>query len=219
MPLTESVPKPMLMIHGQPLLERIIDSLPDAITELIIVTGYRGEQIREYFGVAWQGRPIVYLDQPEPLGTGHALMACRSQLRDGERFLVVYADDLRDKESLTAALEREYAILVKNLEDTQRFGTVLTDAAGVILGLEEKSPQPKSHLVVTGAYLLGTEIFNYPPSREANGEYYINSMLIELFKAVPVYAVEQDFWLPIGYPADLAAAEKALAARSAEKQS
>ena len=124
--------------------------------------------------------------------------------------MVVYADDLRDKESLEAALAYDHAILVKNLEDTERFGTVVVNEAGAILGLEEKSPNPQSHLVVTGAYVLTTKIFDYPPSLEANGEYYINSMLIGLFKAVDVHAAEQRFWLPIGYPEDLAAAEEAL---------
>jgi UDP-N-acetylglucosamine diphosphorylase / glucose-1-phosphate thymidylyltransferase / UDP-N-acetylgalactosamine diphosphorylase / glucosamine-1-phosphate N-acetyltransferase / galactosamine-1-phosphate N-acetyltransferase len=212
-PLTENTPKPMLKVGGVPLLEHILGILPEEISEIFIVVGYLGEQIKEYFGDSWQGRQIRYIEQAEQLGTGYTLMQCRKHLEDGERFLVLYADDLRDKESLELALEHEYAILVKTLEDTGRFGTVVTDEAGVILGLEEKSPNPKSHSVVTGAYVLTTKIFDYPPSLEPNGEYYINSMLIELFKVVSVYAEEQKFWLPVGHPEDIELAEEALRAK------
>jgi NDP-sugar pyrophosphorylase family protein len=212
-PLTENTPKPMLKVMGKPLLEHILEVLPDEISELVIVVGYLGEQIKEHFGNNWQGRPITYIEQAEQLGTGYTLMQCREHLKDRERFLVLYADDLRDKESLELALKHEYSILVKTLEDTGRFGTVVTDETGVILGLEEKSPNPKSHSVVTGAYVLTTKIFDYPPSLEPNGEYYINSMLIELFKEVPVYAEEQMFWLPVGHPEDLQLAEEALQAK------
>lgn len=209
-PLTDHVPKPLVPILGKPLLERIIDVLPEEITELVIVIGYRGEMIRTYFGDTWQGRSITYVEQKEQLGTGHALGLCRPHLEEGERFLIVYADDLRDRESLARGLEHRYAIFVKEMTAPDRFGTVITDETGRIWEIEEASEHPKSNLAVTGAYILDTNIFKYIPALEKNGEYYINSMLQQLFRDFPVYAEKVRFWLPIGFPEDVTRAEEEL---------
>ena len=39
-PLTEDTPKPLIKVSGKTLLDRIVESLPSAVDELIIVTGY-----------------------------------------------------------------------------------------------------------------------------------------------------------------------------------
>ena len=49
-PITSSKPKPMIKISGKPILEHIINSLSySEITEVIIVTNYKGEAIQQYF--------------------------------------------------------------------------------------------------------------------------------------------------------------------------
>lgn len=40
---------------------------------LVLVVGHHGEQVRRYFGAGYDGLEIVYLEQRDPLGTGHAL--------------------------------------------------------------------------------------------------------------------------------------------------
>ena len=48
-PLTDSKPKCLLEVGGQTLLERIIKAMMDAgITEFVVVTGYRADQIRDF---------------------------------------------------------------------------------------------------------------------------------------------------------------------------
>src|SRR5262249_28083308 len=99
-PLTFEKPKPLLEVAGKPLLERLFEILPEEIAEIILVVGYKADMIRKYFGEEWHGRPITYILQEEPLGTAHALELCRKHLAAGERFLLLFADDLYDKESL-----------------------------------------------------------------------------------------------------------------------
>ena len=65
------IPKPMAPILGRPLLERQIEVLRNnGICDIIMVIGYLGDKIREYFsdGSAW-GVRIRYLQEEEPLGT------------------------------------------------------------------------------------------------------------------------------------------------------
>jgi NDP-sugar pyrophosphorylase family protein len=215
MPLTDDRPKPLLELMGKPLLTRIIESLPAEITELVLVVGYKGEMIRSYFGGETEGRKITYIEQKEQLGTGDALMSCRALIGEGERFLVLYADDMHDSEALARAVDGErLAIFVARVQYPERFGIVVTDATGRVTGLEEAPKKPKTDMAVTGAYILDSDIFGYPPAREPNGEYYINSMLIPYMKEREVFAEVESFWLPIGYPEDIQKAEEAMRSRA-----
>ena len=64
-PLTEKCPKPLVEVGGKTLLDHIVGALPSAVDELIIVTGYKGEMIREYCGKEFYGRKVTYIHQEE----------------------------------------------------------------------------------------------------------------------------------------------------------
>ena len=70
-----SLPKPMLNLAGKPVLEHQIERLKrEGITEFILVTGYLGEKIEEYFKDGSSlGVSILYYREREPLGTAGAL--------------------------------------------------------------------------------------------------------------------------------------------------
>jgi NDP-sugar pyrophosphorylase family protein len=212
LPLTAEKPKPLLELMGKSLLERVFDTLPEEITEVVLVVGYRGEMIRDKFGDSFQGRKITYVEQKEQLGTGNALMACRSNIGAGEYFLIIYADDIHDKEVIAAAVRKNNpAVFVARVQYPERFGVVVVNDDGRILGLEEAPKEPKTDLAVTGAYFLNADIFNYPPVLEPRGEYYINSMLLPYMRDHDVRVEIENVWIPIGYPEDLKKAETALA--------
>ena len=48
-PLTLRTPKQLLEVGGKPILVHIFENLPDEIDEVILVVGYLGDKIREYF--------------------------------------------------------------------------------------------------------------------------------------------------------------------------
>jgi len=73
--IASDIPKPMIPICGKPILEYQIECLKkNGLTEIILVIGYLGEHIRNYFG---DGRKfdcnITYYTETEPLGTAGAL--------------------------------------------------------------------------------------------------------------------------------------------------
>lgn len=210
-PLTLEVPKPLVRISGKPILEHIWNSLPDAISEVILVIGYKGQMVRDYFGDEFKNKKIKYIYQEKPLGTGHALILCKSFINKGEKFLFMYSDDLHSKDGLSNLLNHDLAILVAEHPDPKRFGVVLVDEKNKILEIEEKPEIPKSNLVSVGVYLFDDRIFNYKASRNPNGEYYVTDLIGDLVKYYPVYAEKTSFWHPIGYPEDVIIAEKLLA--------
>jgi NDP-sugar pyrophosphorylase family protein len=79
-PLTLETPKPMIDVLGKPLLHHLIDGLPSEITVLIIVIGYKGEQIRAYFGESFEGRKVSYVIQEKQIGNAQALELCQPLL-------------------------------------------------------------------------------------------------------------------------------------------
>ncbi len=103
-PFTETAPKGLVPVLGKPLLEWTLESIPESIDEIIIVTGWLGEQIKNRFGNTYKGKAIRYFEQSPINGTGSALHFAKSVLHD--KFLVVNGDDIygeQDLETLSKA--------------------------------------------------------------------------------------------------------------------
>jgi UDP-N-acetylglucosamine diphosphorylase / glucose-1-phosphate thymidylyltransferase / UDP-N-acetylgalactosamine diphosphorylase / glucosamine-1-phosphate N-acetyltransferase / galactosamine-1-phosphate N-acetyltransferase len=205
-PLTDEIPKPMVRVGGRPILEYTLSILPDEITEVILVVGYRQEAIREYFGDSFGTRRLIYVEQPKLKGTGDALILARPFLNE-ESFMLLYADDLYHPADLTACIKDTSRVLVKEHSKPERFGVCLIDDEGRVAKILEKKPNPPSNLVNIGAYYLTSDIFSFPPKLSPHGEYFLTEQIDAMAQEHPVYIERARFWHPIGYPEDVAAAE------------
>ena len=207
-PLTNNCPKPLVHVCGRPLLEHAIDTLPESVTEIIIVTGYLGEQIQAHFGDTYRGRQMTYVHQEEQKGTGHALWLCKEHITG--RFLYLFGDDIHGKEDIARALIHDRSMLVYPTEHPERFGVVTQNADSTLAEIVEKSATPPSNLASTGVFVFDEHIFEFPPTIETNGEFFHTDMIREYTKKYPVVVVRETMWIPIGYPEDIAAAEARL---------
>lgn len=73
-PLTDKVPKPMVMVRDKPFLEHLVVLLQEhGIKNYLFLVGYLGNLIRDYFddGHKW-GITVTYSFEEKPLGTGGA---------------------------------------------------------------------------------------------------------------------------------------------------
>lgn len=216
MPLTKDQPKPMVRLCGKPILEHILNSLPNEIDEILIVVGYKKESIQNYFGSSFRSIKITYVVQESPAGTADALLLCRPFFTEDERFLVLNADDIYDKESLERCLVHPRALLVSEVVDPRAFGVVeLRD--GVVTKLVEKPEHPASNFVAPGAYVLDTHLFEYEPIPAKNGERFFTTMLSQMLKDYPVHAQTVGVWINCTSPADIEKAEKMLTSSSINK--
>ena len=209
-PLTENCPKPLVHVAGKPLLDHIVEALPSAVDELIIVIGYLGEMIREYCGEEFHGRKVHYIEQTVQDGTGRALWLCKDILKG--RFLFMFADDIHGKNDIARVASYTRGILTKTSDTPERFGVIVRNPEGTLAEMIEKPAHPPSNLVSTGVMALDEHIFEFNPSNPVNGEYYLTDSLERYAKKYPVAVVEEEMWLPIGYPEDIARAEQVLAA-------
>lgn len=211
-PLTLEKPKGMTEVLGRPLLEYIIERLPSEITEIILVIGYKGEQIKKHFGNEFAGRPITYVWQEKALGTGHALHLCKHLIKKDEKFLYMLADDLHSAEAIRKLVHHGLGVLVREHEDPRKFGVLEVDGRDRILGIEEKPKQPKTNLVAVGVYVFDRTFFDYPMPLSERGEYEYIEPLLAMIKEKDVFVERTNFWHPIGFPHDIDAAEKILSA-------
>ena len=211
-PLTNDTPKPMLKIGNKPILERILNDLPENIDEIILVVGYLKERIIDYFGDKFGRFRIQYVVQEGKLGTYHALELCKNLIADNEKFFMMYADDLHGPENLKKCAEgNSCTILTFKAEDPRRFGVLEIDKHDFITGIEEKPENPKTDLVSIGVMVLDKDIFKYPARRHSNGEYYLTDSIEQMIEAGYKFkAINSSMWIPIGYPEDLKKAEEVL---------
>ena len=105
--LTDEVPKPMLNVHGRPILEHIIGGLIIAgIHELCIITGWRAEVIESHFGDGRRlGVKIRYTRQVVQDGTGKAPELAKDFVGTDD-FLLTYGDILVKPETYQQMLKR-----------------------------------------------------------------------------------------------------------------
>jgi MurNAc alpha-1-phosphate uridylyltransferase len=118
-PLTDTTPKPLLRVHGQPLIERQVQSLVHAGIERVVINlAWLGSQIRDYLGDgARYGAAITYSDEaPRALDTGGGIFRALPHLSPGP-FVVVNGDIYTDFPFQTLAIDAKYdshLVLVPN---------------------------------------------------------------------------------------------------------
>ncbi|MBU1293149.1 NTP transferase domain-containing protein [Patescibacteria group bacterium] len=207
-PLTLDTPKPLIEINGKPIIEYIIDALPEEVDEVIVVVGYKGEMIRERLGDSYAGRRIQYVHQWMPAGTAHALSIARPLLKG--RFLFMYGDDIHGAEALMEATKHPYSLLAAPHAEPSKFGVIERHEDGTLKQLVEKPENPASNLVSTGGIMLDERIFDYPAPRHESGEYFLTDPVASLGKDHPIMVIEQPLWIPVGYPEDIGRAEEIL---------
>jgi MurNAc alpha-1-phosphate uridylyltransferase len=108
-PLTDATPKPMLRVHGEPLIERHVTHLATAGIERIVINlAWLGEQIRDYLGDGSRyGASIIYSEEaPQALEPGGGIFRALPYLSPGP-FAVVNGDIFTDFPLATLALNSD----------------------------------------------------------------------------------------------------------------
>lgn len=135
-PVTDHVPKPLLPVGGQALLDRIVAALDAAGTGPIAVnTHHLGERIAEHLRARPDRDRFTLFPEPEILGTGGALDGCRSFLDPAADFLVHNGDVLCDADlaALWAEHEQGGALATLLLVDWPPVNSVEVAADGAVM--------------------------------------------------------------------------------------
>ncbi len=210
-PLTLDKPKPLLELQSQPILAWSLMSLHGIVDHVLVVVSYRKRQIEDFMARQDLFAAYSLVEQlPAPMGTGHALQTCRSRLRSDD-FLVINGDDLYSRAALRRLAQQEFAILSTLRHDFDKFGALVQDEAGRCLRIDEKPPRSRYRAPVPcsiGAYKFTRRIFDYDLPISERGEYEISDYVGLVAQDKSVNVIDSPFWLPIGDPTALAAAQQ-----------
>ena len=203
-PLTLTRPKPLLPILNRPLIYHSLDQMVDLFDKVILIVGYRQDMIRDLLGDEYRGIKIVYQEQKEQLGTGHAVLQAEPHI-DG-RFVVMNGDDLFAREDLEALCKFNNAALVKRVADPSLYGVYQLDDKERAIKIVEKPKEYLGDLANIGCYIFEKEIFsrlaNLQPS--IRNEYEITDAIQQLCDEKKFYVQPiKGFWLPTGFAWDL----------------
>lgn len=194
-PLTDHMPKPMLPLHGRPILEWVLGTLRQSgFRDIVITTHYLPRVIEEHFGDgSGFGVKISYAHEDVLLDTAGSLRALADQL--GEDFLVCGGHFLLPEVDLAAALEmhrtkKAVATLVLARPPDPRFlrwyGQAQLDDSGWVTRFVEK-PQVVVSSWVHSTYQLFSSraLAVVPPSQAASIPDFLIPTLLQT--CAPVY--------------------------------
>jgi glucose-1-phosphate thymidylyltransferase len=190
-PLTKITNKHLLPIYDKPMIYYPLQTLVDAgITEILIVTGGRnsGDFLRLLAnGKGFGLKHLNYTYQEGEGGIADAL-GLAEHFADGQKICVILGDNIIERDIRQAVesfrrQERGAKILLKTVQDAQRFG-VAEIQGDRIIGIEEKPLQPKSNYAVTGIYMYDDTVFekirHLVPSRRGELEITdVNNLYIQ----------------------------------------
>jgi bifunctional UDP-N-acetylglucosamine pyrophosphorylase/glucosamine-1-phosphate N-acetyltransferase len=210
-PLTDTTPKPMLMVLGKNLIEWKLEALPEGVTKIILIVGYKKEAIQDYFGHSWKGIPIIYIEQAKLNGTAGAVALCEEHIRD--KALILMGDDIYHKDDLEKLSSNDFALLVldEGEEGFKKKGQVV-EKDGLLIGLNEGQSQTgiPSSLINTGACIISKPYFSYPPMSLSEKEFGLPHTIVTLVNDFPVRVVRATSWIQITTPECLDRATKML---------
>lgn len=202
--LTQDIPKPMLRVHGRPILEHILGGLVEAgIREVCIITGWRADVIESHFGDGSRfGVRMVYARQEVQDGTGRAPEYAK-EFVGSDDFLLTYGDILVRPDTYARMIRRyreapDFAgvITVTLGEDVSKGGINIFDEAFCLRRLVEKpSAAQLEELESTGLlrpgdpyyynagiYLFRPEIYQFTARLRPSprGEYELTDAIADL---------------------------------------
>jgi glucose-1-phosphate thymidylyltransferase len=192
-PHTLTVPKPLTVIAGKPIVQRLVEDIASVIDEEI-------EEIAFVIGTTAKGFPIdteekllkiaeelgakgsVYV-QEVALGTAHAIYCAKESLSGP--CVVAYADTLF-KADFKLDVNADGAIWVSQVENPSAFGVVKLED-GVITDFVEKPKKFVSDLAIIGIYYFksGEKVLKeiqhlIDNDLKENGEYQLTNVLESL---------------------------------------
>ena len=203
-PLTDSTPKPMLLLGGKPIIEYNIDRLVSfGIKKIYISVKYLGEQLVSYFGDgSSKGIKIEYIWEDEALGTAGPLSLVDKF--ESENILLINSDlftDVNIEEMYLLLRNQEAKMIVASTEYKIDIPYAVLESSN---NNEVKAFKEKPTYIYhsnAGVYLLKKELISRIPK---NTHYDITDLMDNLIEEgyKLLHNPIRGYWIDIGTPID-----------------
>ncbi len=170
----------MLPFMGKPLIQYSLENAVSVgMDAIVIVVGYRAEDIINYFGTEFQGTKISYVIQSERKGLVHAMVCARDALNNSD-FMLLLADEVIISpfhEEMLKNFEEDALfvvcgiVAVEDLSQISKTYTLMGDEkSNRIFRLIEKPRVTINNIMGTGNCVMRFDIFNYVERTPVNIE-------------------------------------------------
>ena len=205
-PHTHLVPKPMLKIAGKPVMDYILEDLErlGGVEQVIYVTGHLKEKVEEHARTKFAKLPSAFVEQKVQDGTAGAVKLAQPYV--DQDVLIIFVDTIFETDlSVLKKTDADGIIWVKEVEDYQRFGVVVTDANGNMTKIVEKPSTPISKRANIGLYYVRNwkllyegidHVLKQPPNK---GEYYLTDAFQYMIdKGAKLKVIDVEGWYDAG---------------------
>jgi NDP-sugar pyrophosphorylase family protein len=213
-PLTDMVPKPLILINDKPILFYILSSLPNKIDEIFIIIKEKHRNLFEQFILDFKiNNNVKFLFQDEnKKGTYFALMTAKEYLKNENSFLVLNGDDIFLKEDIENLINMKapaYGLSFKKLN--KRYRTCDLDKINNKIVSFRKQTEleiDKELPCFSGSFALTKDFLYYEPVYYEDNEAGIPHTLFANCDDVSYVVLNE--WLQINNKEDLEIAKRAL---------
>ena len=199
-PFTKVLPKPLIPIHGKPIIEHIVDRFTNiGCKNFYLTINYKGKILKAYFEELKPSYDAFFIEEKNPLGTAGSLHFLKGVFNKPffvtncdiiikENYLSLYKFHQKGGYDITlVASAKEYII---------PYGTCELTPDGHLSYINEK-PQ-FDFLINTGLYVLNPDILDLIPKDEF---YHITNLIEDAKnqgKKVGVFPIDDHAWVDIG---------------------
>ncbi|MFH1712173.1 MAG: NTP transferase domain-containing protein [Patescibacteria group bacterium] len=191
------VPKPLVEIAGQPMIEHLLDSIRDSEVDerpIIVVA----PDTVETFNEVCRDRLCEYAVQEEQLGTGHAVMAAKEVAQGADNVIVLYGDhpfisaeviqkleELHKENGVISMITAKVPNFKKDYSVFSRWGRIVRDDHGHLQQIKEAKDATEEELEIRevnpALYMFDAEwLWEHLPelkNKNASGEYYLTDLI------------------------------------------
>lgn len=176
--ISENANKCMVPVNDVPIIEYSLRCIADTeITEIIIVVGYRAEDIINTYGNSYHRKTIKYVIQPEQKGLVHAI-ECAAETISDEDFMLMLGDELMIKPMHHQMIEYFNndtdifaicgTVIVEDINLIKKTYSVIQSDENRIFRLVEKPSNPLNNIMGTGNCIFRNEILSFIPHTPIN---------------------------------------------------
>lgn len=203
-PFTDNMPKPMAPVLDRPFLEHLINMLKDnGIQEVVLLTGYLGEKIEEYFGngekfgvrIKYSQIPLLN-EQGQENESGMRLKSAENILDD--KFLLMYCDNywplnLRKLFNFYDKQNVSVSVVVYTNKDKMTKNNVLVDYNNRIVKYDKSRQDEFLNGVDIGFFIIDKKIFQMFPKNNFQFERDIIPQLVTR-KQIAGFLTDQKYY-------------------------
>ena len=201
--LTESCPKPLLIVGDKPILQTIMETfIENGFHDFYLSVNYRADMIEKYFGNGekW-GVQIQYLKERTPMGTAGSLKLMNP--KPSQPFIVMNGDILTkiNFEQLLnfhQTSQSSATMCIREYKSQIPYGVVQIDQHRLV-AIQEKPVQ--QYFVSAGIYVFDSGVFDLLPQKSRLDMPELFQIVMEKKLQTMVFPI-REYWIDIGHVDD-----------------